>query len=33
MGYYDSKDLKRFDEVGKFSEDLMKKFFDYYNYI
>ena len=31
MEYYDSKDLKRFSEVGKFSKDLMKKFFDYYN--
>ena len=31
MEYYDSKDLKRFKEVGNFSEDLMKKFFDYYN--
>ena len=31
MEYYDSKDLKRFNEVGNFSEDLMKKFFDYYN--
>jgi len=31
MDYYDTKDLKRFSEVGKFSEELMKKFFDYYN--
>lgn len=31
MGYYESKDLKRFGEVGKFGEELMKKFFDYYN--
>ena len=31
MGYYESKDLKRFSEVGRFGEDLMKKFFDYYN--
>jgi len=31
MEYYDSKDLKRFNEVGNFSEELMKKFFDYYN--
>jgi alkylhydroperoxidase/carboxymuconolactone decarboxylase family protein len=31
MDYYDSKDLKRFPEIGKFSKDLMKKFFDYYN--
>ena len=31
MDYYDSKDLKRFPEIGKFSKDLMQKFFDYYN--
>ncbi len=31
MNYYDSKDLKRFAEVGKFSDELMKKFFEYYN--
>jgi alkylhydroperoxidase/carboxymuconolactone decarboxylase family protein len=31
MNYYDSKDLKRFAEVGKFSGDLMKKFLEYYN--
>ena len=31
MNYYESKDLGRFAEVGKFSGDLMKKFFDYYN--
>lgn len=31
MDYYNSKDLKRFAEVGKFKEELMKKFFDYYN--
>ncbi len=31
MEYYNPKDLKRFAEVGKFSEELMKKFFDYYN--
>jgi len=31
MHYYESKDLNRFQEVGKFSSDLMKKFFDYYN--
>lgn len=30
MDYYDSKDLDRFAEVGKFKPDLMKKFFDYY---
>lgn len=31
MNYYDSKDLNRFAEVGKFKPDLMRKFFDYYN--
>ncbi len=31
MDYYDSQDLKRFPEIGKFSKDLMQKFFDYYN--
>lgn len=31
MHYYESRDLGRFEEVGKFSGDLMKKFFDYYN--
>ena len=31
MDYYDSDDLKKFSEVGKFSKDLMDKFFDYYN--
>ena len=31
MDYYDPNDLKRFSEMGKFSEELMKKFFDYYN--
>ena len=30
MNYYESKDLKRFAEVGKFKPELMKKFFDYY---
>ena len=30
MHYYQSADLARFQEVGKFSADLMKKFFDYY---
>lgn len=30
MNYYESKDLSRFGEVGKFSGDLMKKFFNYY---
>lgn len=31
MGYYDPSDLKRFSEVGKFSKELMDKFFEYYN--
>ena len=31
MDYYDPEDLKRFSEIGKFSEELMRKFFDYYN--
>lgn len=30
MNYYESKDLGRFAEVGKFKPELMKKFFDYY---
>lgn len=30
MNYYESKDLPRFGEVGKFAGPLMKKFFDYY---
>ncbi|MFC1853799.1 arsenosugar biosynthesis-associated peroxidase-like protein [candidate division CSSED10-310 bacterium] len=31
MNYYESADLSRFAEVGKFAGNLMKKFFDYYN--
>lgn len=31
MHYYESKDLKRFAEVGKFRKELMDKFFEYYN--
>jgi alkylhydroperoxidase/carboxymuconolactone decarboxylase family protein len=31
MNYYESKDLGRFAEVGKFAGKLMSKFFDYYN--
>ncbi len=31
MNYYESKDLGRFAEVGKFKPELMKKFFDYHN--
>ncbi|NBY19386.1 4-carboxymuconolactone decarboxylase, partial [bacterium] len=30
MNYYDSKDLGRFSEVGKFASKLMEKFFAYY---
>jgi len=30
MNYYESKDLSRFAEVGKFKPELMRKFFDYY---
>jgi hypothetical protein len=29
MNYYESKDLKRFAEVGKFRKELMDKFFNY----
>ncbi|MFA8342250.1 MAG: arsenosugar biosynthesis-associated peroxidase-like protein [Rhodothermaceae bacterium] len=31
MNYYESKDLGKFAEVGKFRKELMDKFFDYYN--
>jgi len=31
MNYYESKDLSRFAEVGKFRGELMDKFFAYYN--
>ncbi len=31
MHYYESDDLSRFPDVGTFSPELMKKFFDYYN--
>lgn len=30
MDYYESKDLGKFADIGKFSPDLAKKFFDYY---
>jgi alkylhydroperoxidase/carboxymuconolactone decarboxylase family protein len=30
MHYYETKDLGRFAEVGKFAGNLMQKFFDYY---
>ena len=29
--HYETKDLGRFAEVGKFAPDLMDKFFSYYN--
>ncbi len=31
MNYYESKDLGKFADVGKFRKELMDKFFDYYN--
>lgn len=31
MSYYEHKDLARFGEIGKFSEALAEKFFEYYN--
>ena len=31
MHYYETKDLKRFPEVGKFKKELMDQFFAYYN--
>ena len=31
MNYYESKDLEKFADVGKFRKELMDKFFDYYN--
>jgi len=31
MSYFESKDLKRFAEVGKFRKELMDSFFAYYN--
>jgi len=30
MNYYESADLKRFAEVGKFRKELMDKFFVYF---
>ena len=30
MSYYESEDLQRFREVGKFRPELADKFFDYY---
>ncbi len=31
MNYYESKDLKKFADVGQFAPHLMEKFFAYYN--
>lgn len=31
MDYFNTDDLKKFSEIGKFRKDLMDKFFDYYN--
>ena len=31
MNYYESKDLGKFTDVGKFRTELMDKFFNYYN--
>ena len=31
MSYYEPKDLEKFAEVGEFGEELMEKFFAYYN--
>ncbi len=31
MHYYESDDLKKFADVGRFSKKLMDKFFAYYN--
>ncbi len=31
MDYYNPEDLERFPEIGKFSKELMDKFFEYYN--
>ncbi len=31
MNYYESKDLGKFTDVGKFRTELMDKFFTYYN--
>jgi len=31
MHYYESDDLKRFSEFGKFRKELMDAFFSYYN--
>lgn len=31
MNYYESKDLKKFGEIGRYRKELADKFFDYYN--
>ena len=31
MDYYDPEDLSRFPEIGEFAQELMDKFFQYYN--
>ncbi len=31
MNYFESEDLKKFGDVGKFRKELMDKFFAYYN--
>lgn len=31
--YYDSKDLKKFGDIGDFGPELADKFFDYYNHV
>src|SRR5262249_16779038 len=31
VSYYESQDLKRFVEIGKFRKELMDQFFSYYN--
>lgn len=31
MSYYESKDLVKFGEIGKFRKELADKFFEYYN--
>ncbi|HNJ71623.1 MAG TPA: 4-carboxymuconolactone decarboxylase, partial [bacterium] len=31
MNYYESEDLKKFGDVGRFRKELMDKFFAYYN--
>ena len=33
MHYYESDDLGRFAEMGKFRKELMDKFFEYYNMV